>query len=248
MRAFLISVPHSGEKVPEEVSWLKGLPESHLMCDVDRFVDKLYQPVVEDLDITWILAEWHRYVVDLNRLPEDVDQSTVLGVKHLPGEFTRGFHWRETTTGQKLMNEPISQELHEQLARKYFWPFHKNIESVYEQFRSEGAKNIFHIDAHSMPSQGTQAHRDPGQQRADIVISDVNGKSCDVWFRDLVLHCYAKAGFQTSLNWPYMGGRLTQTYGRPDIGQNVIQVEINRSLYMDENTKKLKEENLADIQ
>jgi N-formylglutamate amidohydrolase len=82
-------------------------------------------------------------------------------------------------------------------------------------------------------------HKDPGQLRADIVISDCLGKSCHKNFKDLVTHAYEKSGFKVAYNWPYVGGRVTETYGKPELGQQALQVELNRGLYMDEKTKQL---------
>ena len=90
-----------------------------------------------------------------------------------------------------------------------------------------------------MPSRGTRLHRDPDQERADVVISDCNGVSCHAAYRDLVIAAYAVAGFRVGYNWPYMGGRVTEQYGQPQIGQHVVQIELNRRLYMDEVTKQI---------
>lgn len=239
MKPFFISIPHSGERVPAEADWLLGLPETVLMCDVDRFVDRLYRPVLDELELPHVLTEWHRYVVDLNRLPEDVDSDSVMGSPHPSGKFTTGLHWVKTTLGNRLMPQPITRELHEKLVDRYFQPFHKDVKSVYARFKSAGAKKVFHLDAHSMPSKGTKAHRDPGETRKAIVVSDGEGRSCDSAFKDLVIEAYSSAGLEVGYNWPYLGGRVTQTYGQPDIGQHAIQVEINRALYMDEGTKQI---------
>ncbi|WP_161971440.1 N-formylglutamate amidohydrolase, partial [Escherichia coli] len=51
--------------------------------------------------------------------------------------------------------------------------------------------------------------------RADIVVSDSKGKSCDPRFKDLVIAAYASAGFKVGYNWPYFGGRVTEQYGDP---------------------------------
>ncbi|NJM10154.1 MAG: N-formylglutamate amidohydrolase [Bdellovibrionaceae bacterium] len=242
MKPFFLSIPHSGERVPSEAKWLQGLSEPILMCDVDRFVDRLYSPVVEDLRLTCVKTQWHRYVVDLNRLAEDVDQDSVIGSPNASGKFSTGLHWVKTTRGTTLMAEPISQALHQQLVQRYFEPFHSDVRDTYEFFREHGASKIYHLDAHSMPSKGTAAHRDPGETRADIVVSDWEGKSCEPSFKDLVIAAYEKTGLKVRYNWPYLGGRVTQTYGQPDRGQHAIQVEINRALYMDEETKQFKPE------
>lgn len=240
MQPFFISVPHSGEEVPSEASWLKGLPEELLMCDVDRFVDRIYEPEARRLQIPIRVAKIHRYLCDLNRLPEDVDAGTVQGAPSAAGKFSRGFIWGITTTRQVLLPQPISASLHRSFVDRYYRPFHDSIEAEYRFFREKGFKKIFHLDAHSMPSVGTSEHRDPGERRADIVVSDCHGKSCEVRFKDLVVRAYEGAGFKVAYNWPYFGGRITEIYGRPELGQHAIQVEMNRDLYMDEGTKKLK--------
>lgn len=237
MKPLFISIPHSGEEIPDEAQWLKEVEDPVVMCDVDRFVDRLYIPAIKELGLPYILTRWHRYVVDLNRLPEDIDRDSVIGAPHESGGFTTGLHWSKTTRGQTLMAEPISPQLHKQLVNSYYWPFHKEVKRCYERFRKQGHKKIYQIDAHSMPSIGTSAHRDPGSRRAQIVVGDREGTSCEKAYTDLVIQAYKKAGFEVVSNWPYIGGRVTQTYGNPDQGQNAIQVELNRALYMDEATK-----------
>lgn len=241
-KSFFISIPHSGERVPEEAAWLNGLPEPLLMCDVDRYVDQLYKEVIEKLDLPAVVTQWHRYAIDLNRLAEDVDQDSVMGAANPSGSFTQGLHWVKTTKGEVLMKKPISRDLHDLLVEKYFKPFHADVAMVFAELKSEGFKRVFHIDAHSMPSRGTSAHRDPGQDRADIVVSDFIGKSCSEDFKDLVIDAYKRSGFSVGYNFPYIGGRVTQTYGHPSKGQESIQVELNRKLYMDEATKKINPE------
>lgn len=236
----LVTIPHSGEKIPDLTPWLQGLPEEILMCDVDRYVDLLYEPSLNALGIPSVKTDWHRYAADLNRLPADVDASSVAGHKNPPGSYSRGFHWVITTYKQVLMKTPMPEAVHEKLVQLVYEPFHAGIKVEYQRLHSAGFNTTFHIDAHSMPSFGTDEHRDPGEQRADIVVSDCKGTSCDPRFKDLVIAAYATAGFKVGYNWPYFGGRVTEQYGAPSRQQHAIQVEMKRSLYMDEKSKKLK--------
>lgn len=237
---FFVTIPHSGEEVPDFCTWLSGLSEPHLMCDVDRYVDVLYQGTLDAAKIPYIKTKWHRYAGDLNRIPEDVDSSSVEGNANPAGMHNRGFHWTVTTTNLPLMAKPMSQEMHEKIVKLIYEPFHESVRNQYAKFREIGAKKIYQIDAHSMPSVGTKMHRDPGERRADIVISDCGQKSSSKEFVDLVIAAYVRAGFKVGYNWPYLGGRVSEQYGNPDRGQHVVQVELNRDLYMDEETKKLK--------
>lgn len=238
--SLLVTIPHSGEKVPPQASWLKGLPEEILMCDVDRYVDYLYEPSLQQLQLPYAKTEWHRYAGDLNRLPEDVDAGSVEGDSHPAGTNRRGFLWAITTYNHTLMPRPIAAKTHQELVELIYEPFHASVRKLYENYESVGRTKVFHLDAHSMPSVGTKEHRDPGERRADIVVSDCHGKSCEPQFRDLVIAAYVVAGFKVAYNWPYFGGRVSEQYGQPGKHHHAIQVEMNRALYMDEVSKKLK--------
>ncbi len=217
------------------------------MCDVDRFVDRLYEPVLQKLQIPVIKTEWHRYAADMNRIPEDVDAASVEGNPTEPGTHSRGFHWVVTTTSLTLMMKPMTLDHHKRLVQLIYKPFHLGIRNQYQKFEEKGSSQIFHLDAHSMPSLGTKMHRDPGQYRADIVISDCLGQSSKKEFVDLVIAAYAKAGFRVGYNWPYQGGRVSEQYGKPSIGHHAVQVEINRSLYMNETSKQLNSIQAEDV-
>jgi N-formylglutamate deformylase len=236
--ALIVTIPHAGERIPESCFWLQNLPEQILMCDVDRYVDIIYESSLIKLSIPFHKTQWHRYAVDLNRIPEDIDCDSVQGSSNPSGKFSRGYHWVNTTHHDILMQSPISLELHRQLTDLIYQPFHQEVRNLFERGFVDH-KNVFHIDAHSMPSMGTSQHKDPGESRADIVVSDCLGSSCHSHFRDLVIAAYVIAGFKVGYNWPYVGGRVTEQYGQPQIGQHTIQVELNRKLYMSETTKKI---------
>lgn len=242
---FFVTIPHSGEKIPEQAPWLKTLSEEILMSDVDRYVDVLYGPSLESLKIPFQKTEWHRYAVDLNRFPTDVDQDSVLDAEKRSGSHPDGYHWVMTKNETRLMPAPMTRQVHDELTELIFEPFHEGVRNHYRFFKEKGWKNVYHIDAHSMPSLGTRLHKDPGEQRADIVVSDCLGKSCSKEFRDVVVMAYVTAGFKVGYNWPYVGGRVTEHYGYPGQGQQAIQVELNRNLYMDEKTKKIKPEHVV---
>lgn len=233
-----VTIPHSGELIPDEAHWLKSVSAQRLLTDVDRFVDRLYAPAVESLSLPALFAAVHRYAADLNRFPSDVDRDSVEGAEAPSGQFSKGFHWVRTTRDEPLMAFPISRALHDAIVVRYHDAFHREVEAkVAELQRAFPERTIYHLDCHSMPSEGTAAHADRGQRRPDAVISDFEGKSASVGFRDAVVRAYEGEGFRVSVNWPYKGGRITQRYGRPVEGHETIQIELNRALYMDESTR-----------
>ena len=142
------------------------------MCDVDRYVDVLYSLALQKFRIPSVLTQWHRYAADLNRIPEDVDAASVVGHANHAGLHNRGFHWQMTTHQHRLMKKPISQKAHEDLVKLIYEPFHHEVQKQYRLFKEQGFQKVYHLDCHSMPSVGTSEHRDPGEKRADIVVSD----------------------------------------------------------------------------
>ena len=238
--AFLVSIPHSGEQVGEEAYWLKDLDEVTLMYDVDRFIDRMYEPALNLLGIPKVITPWHRYLVDCNRWPTDTDCDSLEGSPNPSGSHPTGLHWRVTTAGYVLIPKPLSQKLHKTILEKYYKGFFEKIDSLYKKMKQQkGVQQIYHLDLHSMPSQGTKAHRDPGEDRADIVIGNEKGQTASEEWTQQVKLAYQQEGFKVRLNYPYTGGTIVEKYGKPTLGHQALMIELNRRLYMDEKTKQI---------
>jgi N-formylglutamate amidohydrolase len=87
------------------------------------------------------------------------------------------------------------------------------------------------IDCHSMPSTVRGMH---GRARPDIVLGDRYGSSCAPELTDFAARVLTGLGYTVSRNKPYAGGFITEHYGQPGRGLHAMQIEFNRSLYMDE--------------
>ena len=68
------------------------------------------------------------------------------------------------------------------------------------------------------------------------MLGDCNGTSCSNSIVELVETLLRSVGLSVARNRPYSGGFTTKNYGRPSEGVQVIQIEINRSLYMNQKT------------
>ena len=245
MKKFFVSIPHSGEQVPEECDWLQGLDEAHLMRDVDRYVDRLYESPIKELSLDLVYSPWHRYVVDLNRLPEHIEKASVQGQENQLSDFhNKGLHWVKTTFGETLLEKPMSRDLHERLLKNYYQGFHDEVERMHQKYIKENSFSL-QLDLHSMPSRGTALHADPGKLRPEVVISDFLGKSTDRKYLDLVLESFKDNFSEVSLNDPYIGGGITRKFGKPSQSKHCIQIELRRDMYMDEDTKEFLEDKAA---
>lgn len=234
----VMTIPHAGETVPPEAKWLSQTDESVLLTDVDRFVDDIYEPLAKKAPLPILMTEVHRYAADLNRYPTDVDWGTVEKINVPDGTHLHGFHWKRTTTGTVLMPNPIPASTHRKIVEKYHDPFHAALgEWITGRRNVRPDRPIFHFDCHSMPSTGNKAHADPGGKRADVVLSDREGKSCSPAFLKIVKEELERAQLKVAINDPYKGGRITERYGLPLSGHQTLQIELNRALYMNESTK-----------
>lgn len=234
-----ITIPHAGEWIPPETPWLEKLSREVLLLDIDRFVDELYAPAIAELGLPFVTTKVHRYAADLNRYPDDIDASSVEGALLPAGKHAKGFHWVKSTQGHLTTPSPMPRAVHEQIVARYHDSFHEQIASVIARLRS-GAPEIYHLDCHSMPSYGTEAHEDAGSRRPEIVLSDFEGRSTKPEFLGRLHELFQSEGFEVRINWPYKGGRITQRYGKPETGHHTVQIEINRAIYMDEQTRERK--------
>ena len=87
-----------------------------------------------------------------------------------------------------------------------------------------------------MPSFGSPGVRSHSLKNVDIVLGDNHGTSCATKITDAAEDAVAAIGYRVKRNIPYAGGFITRYYGQPTKGVHALQIEINRSLYMDELT------------
>lgn len=234
MGPLVVSVPHAGTWVPDEDAPLMALEQEALLRDADLHVDKLCAGVPA-LGVPVIRARVSRYVLDVNRAPDDVDREVCAELERPQRHSTRGLVWRLTTDGRAVLRRPLTrQELEDRIARIHR-PYHEALATLLEERRARFGYAIL-LDAHSMPSTGRPGHTDPGVRRADIVPGDARGASCAPSISQLLRDHFEAAGFAVRMNDPYMGGYITRHHGRPGRGVHAIQLEMNRDLYMDEVT------------
>jgi N-formylglutamate amidohydrolase len=224
----IVEVPHAGLVVPPEVRAQLVVGDATILRDSDLYVDRLFAHAAEH-GATLLTSGISRYVVDLNRAPDDVDRQTVRDHPAPRPTQSRGVVWRSTTDGQPALREAITYaELERRLAR-YHAPYHAALEAEIERKRVRFGHAIV-VAGHSMPSAGKGGHG----RRADIVPGSRGRTTASERVIDLVDRHFTGAGLSVKHDDPYRGGWSTQRYGQPSRGVHAIQIEINRALYADE--------------
>lgn len=239
----VLSSPHSGSSYPQRFLASARLEPSMLRRSEDALVDRLFAAAV-DFGVPMIRARFPRAYLDVNREPYELDPRMFEG--RLPAYAnTRsirvagglGTIARVVADSQEIYKGRLKVD--EALARieKLYKPYHTCLRDLLERaHRSFGCAVL--VDCHSMPSVSTQpAPRDePAEQRirADFVLGDRYGTSCDAAIVDTVDRELRRLGYSVLRNKPYAGGFITEHYGDPASGFHAMQIEVNRAIYMDE--------------
>lgn len=239
--------PHSGQYYPDDLMAATMLPELLLRRTADNFVDEIFS-AAPDHGAPLIGATYARAYLDLNREPWELDPQ--MFSEALPGHINAtslrvagglGTIPRLAADGREIYHRRLDfAEIRQRLNRVYF-PYHHSLARMIEDTQLAFGRCLL-VDCHSMPSiSGLGPGRGNGgglggggDQRADIVLGDRFGSSCAPELTDCVHRTLSDLGLRVQRNNPYAGGFTTYHYGRPGAGVHVLQIEINRRLYMDE--------------
>ncbi len=221
----LLSIPHSGETIPEVFRPYLSGDELAYREDVDFKVNELVDiEALQKAGVAVLVAHVHRVCVDLNR----AEENCVL-------------FWKENTQGKKLVVKDPTKEEAERFIESFHRPYYEILKATLLDLEKRKKGPVSMVDLHSMPSCPTAYHmkQNPNQKmhRPDFCISDRKGLTCSKEFIEFFQRELTTLGHESSLNDPYVGGFVTEYVHR--FRTNNIQIEVNRKIYMDEREKKL---------
>jgi N-formylglutamate amidohydrolase len=232
----LFNSPHSGRIYPSVFVESSRLSAQALRKSEDAYVDELLWSAPSH-GAALMKAHFPRAYIDINREPYELDP--VLFNGRLP-DFVNsqslraigglGTIARIVNDKEEIYHGPLTLETAFVRIEKLYKPYHAALKSLMEQTKARfGA--AFLLDCHSMPSQ----HSDRGGW-PDFVLGDRFGASCASDITSLVMGQLKSLGYRVALNRPYAGGYITEHYGKPNRGFHALQIEVDRSLYMNEET------------
>ena len=234
----VVDVPHAGRRYPRSFVEAARLPLRSLRRSEDAFVDRLFGQSVA-LGAPLLVAEFPRAYLDVNREPYELDPRMFEG-RLPPFANTRSMRVagglgtipRIVGDAQEIYFGRIT--IQEGLARidELYRPYHAGLRSLVQRTQGVFGTCIL-VDAHSMPSAGLD--RD-GLSKSDIILGDRFGTSAAGYIIDIAEQAFTRLGFSVTRNRPYAGGFITEHYGAPAAGVHALQIEVNRSLYMNEAT------------
>ncbi len=220
----LISIPHDGRRIPPRMAE-RMTEEGAAMPDTDWHVGRLYEFAKMD-GASILAAKYSRYVIDLNRSPED----EVL----YEGRFTTGLVPRQTFAGRDIYQEgraPGKNAVARRIER-YWRPYHAELARRLDRIRSHFGYAVL-WDAHSI--RGKVPRLFEGELPV-LNIGTNDGKSCPPEVEQAVSQVAADSPYSSVTNGRFKGGYITRHYGRPEAGTWAVQLELAQQAYLNEET------------
>ncbi|MCD1624748.1 MAG: N-formylglutamate amidohydrolase [Paracoccaceae bacterium] len=228
--------PHSGRDYPW--SFLRGtlLDEHSIRTSEDAFVDRLYE-AAPSFGAPLLLAAAPRAFVDLNRSADELDPALIDGIRsttHNPRIASGlGVVPRVVAGGRSIYRGKLPLDEVQGRITRYWRPYHIMLQRLLDEAHAQFGEAIL-IDCHSMPHEAMDGVARSGARRPDIVLGDRFGASASGWVVDRIEAAFEGTGLVVARNAPFAGAYTTQHYGRPIRQQHVVQIEVDRALYMNE--------------
>lgn len=228
--------PHSGRDYPYSFLQASVLDERAIRSSEDAFIDILFEAAPTH-GAPLLAARMPRAYVDLNRHESELDPAVIRDVApagHNPRVASGlGVIPRVVAGGRAIMSGKMDRAEAEARLERFHRPYHRRLRALLNEAHAQFGQAIL-LDCHSMPHEALVAARYPAGQTPDVVLGDLFGAACDRGIVDQVEAIFLAAGLSVARNAPFAGAFAMQQYGRPNRGQHALQIEIDRSLYMNE--------------
>ena len=235
LSGIVIASPHSGRNYRSSVKEQSILDPITLRSSEDAFVDELMD-FAPALGIPLICSEIPRAFVDLNRARDELDPAIIEGIKpnrQNPRVISGlGVIPRVVANGKEIYSGKLSKEAAIERLENFWDPYHSKLAELLDRARQQFGYSIL-IDTHSMPHEAI-LNASSSFRTSQIVLGDRYGATCAPEIINDLIKLISKNGLRASRNIPFSGAYIVQKYGSPGLNRHAIQLEIDRSIYMDE--------------
>lgn len=232
----IFASPHSGRDYPRAFLNRAQLDEQTIRSSEDAFIDRLVASAPAQ-GAPLLLAHAPRAYVDLNRAADELDPALIEGLDkgmHNPRVGSGlGVIPRVVAGGRAIYAGKIPRAEAEERLNRVWRPYHECLAGLLAGTRARFGEAIL-LDIHSMPHEAIAGFSQAGLPAPEVVLGDRFGAAAAPQVVAGVEAAFRRAGLRVARNAPFAGAYVAQYYGRPSQGQHVIQIEIDRALYMDE--------------
>jgi N-formylglutamate amidohydrolase len=238
----IFSSPHSGREYTSAFLDQTLLDARLIRSSEDAFVDQLFD-TAPLFGAPLLSARLPRAYIDLNRAPDELDPALIDGIARAPHNprvsSGLGVIPRVVANGRPIYRGKLTLDEARHRIATVWHPYHNALRHLIDENHVLFGQAIL-IDCHSMPHEAIEAHARPGHPRPDVVLGDRFGAAAGREVMDHVEAAFAGAGLRVARNSPFAGAYIAQAYGRPSRGNHVVQVEVDRALYLDESRIELR--------
>lgn len=228
--------PHSGRDYPASFVKRTILDEHTIRTSEDAFVDRLFDSATQ-FGAPFLKAGAPRAYIDMNRSADELDPALIEGVRgggHNPRIASGlGIIPRVVANGRIIYSGKMSLAEAQARISGYYHPYHTALQKLLDESHARFGEAVL-VDCHSMPHEAVDGVVRAGKPRPEIVLGDRFGAAADTGIVDQIESAFLDAGFRVARNTPFAGAYTTSHYGRPSRRQHAVQIEIDRSLYMNE--------------
>ncbi|WP_166206510.1 N-formylglutamate deformylase [Cognatiluteimonas telluris] len=222
----LVSLPHDGSEIPADIA-ARMHASARRAPDTDWHVARLYA-FARDLGASVLVPRHSRYVVDLNRPPDDVSL--------YPGQNTTGLCPIVQFSGEPVYvdddQHPTPAEIQARVER-YWRPYHAALAGELQRLRAQHPRVVL-WEGHSI--RGECPFLFDGRL-PDFNLGTAGGGSCSPALQDTLVSILSRTdGYDFVANGRFKGGYITRHYGDPANGIDAVQLEISQRTYMDEDS------------
>jgi N-formylglutamate amidohydrolase len=234
--AVVFASPHSGRDYSADFLRASVLDERLLRSSEDAFVD-MFLRAAPDAGSPVLLGAVPRAYVDYNRAATELDPALIAD---LPRGSTNarvlsglGVIPRVVAGGRAIYSGKLSRAEAELRLSRFWHPYHAQLAALLHRQRARFGRAIL-FDLHSMPHDAITTSGGLAGRVPEIVLGDRFGAAAHPDISARVAEIFSHAGLRVARNAPFAGAYIVQRYGMPSTGQHVIQIEIDRALYMNE--------------
>ena len=221
----LVSLPHDGTALPDDIA-ARLTDGARRVPDTDWHVSRLYD-FARELGASILVPHWSRYVVDLNRPPDDTSL--------YPGQNTTGLCPVRQFSGEPVYREGTEPDAAEIAVRvrQYWRPYHDTLDAELARIRGVHGRAVL-WEGHSI--RGTLPFLFDGAL-PDLNLGTAAGASCRPQLQQRLAAVLDGQGEYTQVvNGRFKGGYITRHYGAPGTGVDAVQLELAQRTYMDEDS------------
>lgn len=234
----LVSLPHDGSDIPPELA-ARMTPEARRAPDTDWHVARLYA-FARDLGASMLVPRHSRYVVDLNRPPDDTSL--------YPGQNTTGLCPAVRFCNAPVYLEGQAPDPDEVAARveAYWRPYHSALAAELDRLRAAHGRAVL-WEGHSI--RGSDLPFLFEGRLPDLNLGTAGGTSCGPAVQRRVERALAaQDNYDFVVNGRFKGGYITRHYGDPGNGIDAVQLETSQRTYMDEDSFRYDEAKAVHVQ